>query len=156
MSKRFAVAFVVLAFVGGLFAADLLYQAAYAQEAKSPKWTHGLMLRARKGDEGDFTKDTKKYGIEVFVDENNGNLIYITESGALAVAAPLNKDLKAPTISVKEPAWTHGLNLSVRKSGEKEFTERTRMYGAEVFRDDNTGMLVYIAETGAISIVRAK
>jgi len=125
-------------------------------EGKAPERLHGLALSCRKYNEKDFTKDTKKWGVEVFRDENNGNLIYITETGALAVAAPLSKDLKAPTPNVKEPVWTHGLNLSVRKSGEKEFTERTLIVGSEVFRDDNTGMLVYIAETGAISIVRAK
>jgi hypothetical protein len=43
------------------------------------------MLRARKGDEPDFTKDTKRYGVEVFVDENNGNLIYISETGDISV-----------------------------------------------------------------------
>jgi hypothetical protein len=85
MSKRSVVALIVLAFLGGLLVADLRDTAAYAQEAKGPKWTHGLMLRARKGDEGDFTKDTKKYGVEVFVDENNGNLIYISETGSISV-----------------------------------------------------------------------
>jgi hypothetical protein len=85
MSKRFGVLLVVLAFVGGLLLADLMHQAVYAQEAKGPKWSHGLMLRARKGDEPDFTKDTKRYGVEVFVDENNGNLIYISETGSIAV-----------------------------------------------------------------------
>jgi hypothetical protein len=85
MSKRFAVALAVLAFIGGLLIADLRDASVYAQEAKGPKWTHGLMLRARKGDEGDFTKDTKKYGVEVFVDENNGNLIYISETGSISV-----------------------------------------------------------------------
>ena len=85
MSKRFGAILVVLAFVAGLVVTDLLHQAVYAQEAKGPKWSHGLMLRARKGDEADFGKDTRKYGVEVFVDENNGNLIYITETGSIAV-----------------------------------------------------------------------
>lgn len=85
MSKRFAYLLGSAAFVGGLLAADLGRDYLYAQEAKGPKWSHGLMLRARKGDEPDFTKDTKKYGVEVFVDENNGNLIYISENGSIAV-----------------------------------------------------------------------
>src|SRR5262245_2378809 len=124
-------------------------------EGKAPEWLHGLDLSCRKHNEKDFTKDTTKSGVEVFRDETTGNLVYITESGALAVAGG-KKDLKAPTPNVKEPAWTHGLNLSVRKAGEKEFTEKTKAYGSEVFRDDNTGMLVYIAETGSISIIRGK
>ena len=85
MSKRFAYLLGSAAFIGGLLAADLGRDYLYAQEAKGPKWSHGLMLRARKGDEPDFTKDTKKYGVEVFVDENNGNLIYISEAGSIAV-----------------------------------------------------------------------
>jgi hypothetical protein len=56
-----------------------------AQETKGPKWLHGLDLRARKGGEKDFTKDTRTYGIEVFRDENTGNLVYISETGSIAV-----------------------------------------------------------------------
>jgi hypothetical protein len=57
----------------------------HAQEAKSPKWLHGLEFRVRKAGEPDFNKDTKKYGIEVFKDENNGNTVYISETGSIAV-----------------------------------------------------------------------
>src|SRR5881296_3001665 len=109
-------------------------------EGKAPEWLHGLDLSCRRHNEADFTKDTKKWGVEVFRDETNGNLIYITEVGAIAVA-PGKDSLKAPTPNAKEPVWRHGLNLSVRLFGEKEFTAKTRAYGSEVFRDDNTGML---------------
>jgi hypothetical protein len=88
MSKRFAVLLVVIAFVAGLLANDLFHSSVVAQEAKdakAPKWQHGLMMRARKGDEADFTKDTKRYGVEVFEDVNNGNIIYISETGSIAV-----------------------------------------------------------------------
>lgn len=60
--------------------------ALYAQdEAKPPKWMHAHELRVRKAGELDFTKDTKKYSIEVFEDTNNGNLIYISETGSISV-----------------------------------------------------------------------
>jgi len=86
MSKRFAYLLGTAAFVGGLLAADLGRDYLYAQaEAKKPNWTHGLLLRVRKADEPDFNKDTKKVGVEVFVDENNGNVIYISETGSIAV-----------------------------------------------------------------------
>ncbi len=52
---------------------------------KEPKWLHGMNLSARKSSEGNFTEKTQKFGIEVFRDENNGNLIYISESGSIAV-----------------------------------------------------------------------
>ena len=85
MSKRFAYLLASAGFLGGFIVAEVGREYVYAQEAKGPKWSHGLMLRARKGDEPDFTKDTKRYGVEVFVDENNGNLIYISETGDISV-----------------------------------------------------------------------
>jgi hypothetical protein len=46
---------------------------------------HGFELRVRRAGEAKFTKDTKTFGIEVFRDENNGNLVYISETGSIAV-----------------------------------------------------------------------
>jgi hypothetical protein len=55
-------------------------------KAKAPTWLHGLEFRVRKAGEGEFGAGTKKWGMEVFRDENNGNLVYISETGSLAVA----------------------------------------------------------------------
>lgn len=85
LSKRYALVLGLVAFATGLLLADTISTRVSAQEAKGPQWSHGLMLRARKADEAHWTAETKKIGIEVFVDENNGNLIYITENGAIAV-----------------------------------------------------------------------
>ena len=126
-----------------------------AADGKAPVWLHGLDLYCRKHNEMDFTKTTKKFGVEVFRDQNNGNLIYLSETGDLAVL-PAPKAVTAPTANVKEPKWTHGLNLSSRKAGEKEFTPKTQVYGAEVFNDDNTGVTLYIAETGSITAIPTK
>lgn len=117
---------------------------------KAPEWLHGLDLACRKHDEANFTKDTKRYGVEVFRDETNGNLILLCETGNLAVVKGL-KDLKAPTPMVKQPVWQHGLNLKARKHGEAEFSEKTKVWGGEVFRDDNLGIVIYICENGSIS-----
>jgi hypothetical protein len=57
--------------------------------------------------------------------------------------------------TTKKPTFLHGLDLQVRKAGEKEFKD-ARAYGIEVFRDENTGNLVYISETGSIAVVPAK
>ncbi len=124
-----------------------------AAESKAPTWLHGLDLQCRKHDEPAFSKDTRKLGIEVFFDTNNGNLIYIVENGNLAVAAG-PATVSAPTPKVKQPVWTHGLNLKARKAGEKEFTERTAVFGAEVFRDENVGVTLYVSEIGAIAALR--
>jgi hypothetical protein len=85
MSKRAQVALiaVVCFLLGGVVSQHLPF--AQAQETKKPSWLHGLDLKVRKGGEANFDKNTKVYGIEVFKDENNGNLIYISESGSIAV-----------------------------------------------------------------------
>lgn len=85
MSKKSKYLLATAAFLCGFVLCEFGRTYVYAQESKAPKWSHGLMLRSRKGEEADFTKDTKKYGVEVFVDENNGNLIYISETGDIAV-----------------------------------------------------------------------
>ena len=85
MSKKLAYGLAVAMFLGGLLFAEVSRDYLYAQESKGPKWSHGLMLRVRKADQPDFDKSTPKVGVEVFVDENNGNLIYITEAGGISV-----------------------------------------------------------------------
>lgn len=118
--------------------------------APAPKWLHGLDLACRKFDERDFTKDTRRYGIEVFHDQVTDMLILLAETGNLAVV-PAAKNVTAPTPDVKTPAWRHGLNLKARRFGEKEFSEKTRTWGGEVFRDDNIGTTIYLCENGSFS-----
>lgn len=58
----------------------------HAQETpKEPKCLQGLDLKVRKAGVAAFTKDTQTFGVEIFKDETNNNLIYITENGAIAV-----------------------------------------------------------------------
>ena len=71
--------------MGCLAAQNLPYVYGQATKTKDPTWLHGLEFRVRKAGEADFGKDTKKWGIEVFRDENNGNLVYISETGDIAV-----------------------------------------------------------------------
>jgi hypothetical protein len=122
-------------------------------DGKAPEWLHGLDLACRKHNEPNFTKDTRKFGVEVFRDENNGNLIFITETGSLAVTSG-DPAFKTPTPNVKEPKWTHGLNVKCRAVGEKEFSEKTRTFGIEVFRDENIAATVYINELGNLAALR--
>ncbi|MBX9678422.1 MAG: hypothetical protein K2X38_06635 [Gemmataceae bacterium] len=124
-------------------------------DGKAPEWLHGLDLKVRKANEPSFTKETKIYGVEVFRDGNNANLIFLCETGSIAVAAG-PQAAKAPTTNVKEPVWTHGINVKCRKYGEKEFTGLTQTFGAEVFRDDNVGVTVYIGETGTLTAIATK
>jgi hypothetical protein len=122
-------------------------------DGKPPEWLHGLDLACRKFNEPNFTKDTRKYGIEIFRDETNGNLIFLTETGSLAVT-PGKADFKAPTPNVKEPQWTHGLNVKCRAMGEKEFSDKTRTFGIEVFREENLAATIYVNELGNIAALR--
>jgi hypothetical protein len=126
--------------------------AAPVPKSQSPAWLHGLDLKVRKAGESEFSEKTQVFGVEVFRDENTGNLVYITEKGFFSVA-PGDKTLRAPTPSPRAPVWAHGLDLKVRKAGEKEFDNNTKVWSVEVFRDENTGMLIYICETGAVAIV---
>jgi hypothetical protein len=118
-------------------------------ENKQPRWLHGLSLKCRKAGESEYSADTPKIGVEVFRDENSGNLIYLSDTGALA-SVPSGR---ATDGAVKGPTWLHGLELRCRKANEAEFTKDTRRYGVEVFRDENNGNLVYICETGSIGVL---
>jgi hypothetical protein len=55
---------------------------------KAPVWKHGAEMRVRKAGDADFTKNSPRFGIEVYEDENNGNLIYLTDTGSIAVVHP--------------------------------------------------------------------
>jgi hypothetical protein len=124
-------------------------------KAKAPLWLHALDLRVRRGGEPDFTPTTKKFGIEVFKDENANSVIYISETGSIA-AVPATADSKpAPEGKAKAPTWLHGLDLRVRRSDEPGFTKDTRKFGVEVFRDENGGNLIFISETGSLAVVPA-
>ena len=68
MSRKFAYLLALAAFVGGVAFDRVGDSELFAQESKKPEWSHGLMLKARKGDEDNFTKDTKRFGVEVFTD----------------------------------------------------------------------------------------
>ncbi len=122
---------------------------------KDPVWQHGLELQVRKAGEREFTKDTKKYGLEVFLDGNNGSLMYVTEAGNIAVvpgkwARPTEAGKSRP------PELKHAMDLQVRKAGDKDFTPDSKKFGVEAYADENNGNLIYISETGDITIVPSK
>jgi hypothetical protein len=87
MSKR--VQIILLALVCFLFGLVLAPHVPFVRAAdnkvKAPTWLHGFNVRSRKASEYDFNKDTKKIGIEVYKDEENGSLIYVSETGSIAV-----------------------------------------------------------------------
>jgi hypothetical protein len=116
---------------------------------KGPKWHHAMEPKVRAIGEKDFDK-AKRFGLEVFKDENTGGLIYITEVGAIATAAapPSFPDPK----QIAPPKPVYGLELRVRRADEPDFTEKTKRVAIEVFEDPNAKNLqFYITDTGAIA-----
>jgi hypothetical protein len=87
MSKRTQMLLVGLfCFLVGALTTHLPF--VYAQDGNKVKawdWKHSMEVYVRKAGEANFSRDTKKYGIEVYRDENNGNLVYISETGSIAV-----------------------------------------------------------------------
>jgi hypothetical protein len=122
--------------------------------AKAPDWSHAMELAARKSGEKDFTKETHKYGVEVFVDANNGNYLYVSETGSLAVV-PAKFGVAKAGKEVKPPQWKNAMELRVRKAGEPDFNDKTKKIGVEVYLDANNGNIVYLSETGSIAVLPA-
>ncbi len=104
-----------------------------------------MELKARKAGEKEFDK-ARKHSVEVFLDENAGNLICITDVGDIAVL---------PSVPIKagkaSPVWKAGMEVLVRKGGNPDFNEKTPKTGVEIFQDSNTGKLIYISDTGMIA-----
>jgi len=121
-------------------------------EGKNPIWQYGLILKCRKPEEAGFTKDTKRFGLDIFKDENTGGLVYAIEDGGLAAGGPA--PAKAPEEGkVAAPKSLYGLVVRVRKADEANFTEKTKKYGLEGYKDENSGQLIYLSETGSLAVV---
>lgn len=112
-----------------------------------PTAAYGLDLLVRKADEGNFDKTTKKVGVEAYLDPQSNALVYVTEAGGVAVAPNPGKLADATGV-----AWLGGVNVKVRKAGGSTFDGAAR-YGVELFRDNRTGNLLLVSETGAIAVL---
>src|SRR5262249_8284355 len=80
-------------------------------------------------------------------DENNGNLVYISEAGSIAVVTGVQ------TKDVKAPEWKYGFEVSARTAGEGEFSDKTKRYNVEVFQGVNNGNAIYNFGNGSISVL---
>jgi hypothetical protein len=125
---------------------------AHAQEkdkekkSQPAKFLYGHDVRVRPGGKADFDKDTPRIGIEFYQDDATGALIAISEMGSLAVAPA------GPVGPEKKMKWLTAHELSVRRAGEPEFTQKTKKYGIELFRDLGSNHLLYACDTGAIAL----
>jgi hypothetical protein len=122
-----------------------------ASSGKEPDFQHGMNLSVRGPKEKDFTKDTRKYGVEAFKDVDNGCLVYITDNGNLSVVP--SKLAKFPEGKAKEPENRRGMSLKVRKIDEKDFSDSSKAFGVDVYTDENNGNTLYISDAGSIAVV---
>ncbi len=115
---------------------------------KGPKWHHAMEPKVRTPDQDKFD-NAKKFGMEIFKDENTGGLIYITENGGIAPALAPGAPPEAKKIL--PPKTMYGLVLRVRGADEENFTDKTKKMGVEVFEDPNSNALFYITEAGFVT-----
>ncbi|HEV3384033.1 MAG TPA: hypothetical protein VG097_04420 [Gemmata sp.] len=109
------------------------------------KWLTAHDLGSRKVGETDFTQKTKKFGVELFNYLGANRLLYICESGSVAFA-PVPGGL----VTEKGPRWHHSFEPRLRGPDQPQF-DNAKKISVEVFKDENTGGLIYITDTGAIA-----
>lgn len=78
---------IVVAFAAGWVAGQVGPWRVLAQEPADPGFTNllGHELKVRKVGEANFTDESKKVAFELYRDESNQNLIYVTDTGAISV-----------------------------------------------------------------------
>src|SRR5262249_26161596 len=78
-------------------------------------------------------------------------LILAVVSAGLAVGLLPHTPEAFAQAKPKEPTFLHGLFLRVRKAGEPHFTQKTKRWGVEAFKDENPGHVLYIPEDGHLA-----
>ena len=114
-------------------------------DVKKSEWLFAHNFRARKSSEETFTPETKKISVEIFRDISTNKLIFISDLKTIALM-----DAPAKLETDKEPVWHHALTLKVRGSSEVDFKVAKKI-GLEVYKEGNSGGLVYVSETGSIA-----
>jgi hypothetical protein len=132
---------------------------------KPAKTLHRYVLKVREWDEKEFSDKTRRIAIEVFRDENTGNVVYVSETGAVAVVgapreAPEKKALrnavKAPAPKTPDARWLYRLPLKVRVAGEANFDfHKMVRCNIEVYRETDSGRLIYITDNGNLAVSAA-
>lgn len=114
-------------------------------KGKAPKWVYAHDLRVRPGGEKDINAKTPKIGVEFFIDETNNAEIALSQVGSIAVtpSGEIGKDTKAE--------WLTAHDMRVRKAGEANFTQMTKQFGVEVFKDQGSKLLLYISESSSVA-----
>ena len=117
--------------------------AAPTRQPRDAEFLHSLTLQ--------LPRTGKTCMVDAFLDKNAGNLMYVSETGGLAVV-PCKKDLPAPSRRSPRATATYSFDLKVRKASALDW-EQVASHEAAVFRDTVTGCLIYLSETGAVAAV---
>lgn len=123
------------------------------EEVKGPTWHHAFEIKVRKADEEEFGKDTRMFGVEVYKDENADKLVFVCETGSIAVVSA--SGISKPEAS-KAPEWLYGRSFRVRTFDMTDFNDKTPKFGAEVYKDVNTGLFVYMTDNGSLRVLPGK
>jgi hypothetical protein len=115
--------------------------------ARAARSLYRLVLPVRRWDDKTFGADTPKVAVEVYHDENNGNLLYVSHTGSLAVVPGVTAAADKPTRPAK---WLDRLPLRVRQGGD-DIAFPTLHCNVEVYRDENSGCVVYVADNGSLA-----
>ncbi len=103
---------------------------------KPATWVQGLVPRARKFDEQEFTQNTAQISLEVYQDENAGTVLYATESLTLAAI---------PGVWNKRDVNGNGLAFRYQLLSGK--------FTAESFFHANTGNMLVVTDAGGLAVV---
>ena len=105
---------------------------------KKCEWKTAHDLHARKAGEPEFKQTTKKWGVEMFHDRGTNQLLYVCESGSVALA-----NVPGALVTNKGPKWNHAMEPKVRAPEQDKF-DVAKKFVMEVFKDENTNDLIYI------------
>src|SRR5260370_7995503 len=121
-----------------MFALSLHAARGQEKKLKELQWSHAFDLACRKNDEKDITKDTKRWGVEAFRDNNTagGIGLFISQTGSITLA-PHFARLIVPLKPSKGPDWRTGLDMPTPKAGVLP-SKGARIHNMEGFRDPHT------------------
>ncbi|HKB40229.1 MAG TPA: hypothetical protein VKD72_27615, partial [Gemmataceae bacterium] len=117
-------------------------------DGKALKPVHRLVLPVRRFHDKDFGEKTPKISVEVYRDKRTANWVFVSHTGALAVF-PADK---APVGKPGQKArWLYRLPLKVRHLDK--FEVEYHLCNVDVYRDEYTGALLYVAESGTLAAI---
>lgn len=122
-----------------------------AGAVQAPVALYGLSVRVRKPATAPATGVvTAVLGVEVYSDPNTGGLLYVSETGSLAVAPAA-----AEPGGGQGATWMRGFAVAARPGGSADFKD-AKPVTVEVYADPNSGNTLYVTDSGAIAVLAKK